>query len=180
MSYLLKVYDDNMYSDLCDLILDSVIDEKNKTVDNTKNLIKTLDRFKIFNLVYDGNTPIACGGAYISDFDPDFAFIGVRSYVLPDYRHERIIRNYILTAHKRWAIDNGIKAIGVSFNDYNKNLLKLWNSPRLGGGKDERYPEHLFYSNFNQVPFPVTIKNVKQYVTYEVLGNWAYDWNQLM
>jgi len=179
MNYILKVYDNNIYDDLRNLILESLIDDKNKTDHNMKRLVDTLPRFGLFNIVYDQNKPIACGGLYISDFDPEFAFIGVRSYVLPEYRHERVIRNYILTAHKQWAIDNNIKAIGISFNDYNKNLLKLWNSSRLGSGKDKRYPEHLFYSNFNEVPFPVKIKNTKQYVAYEILKNWKYDWESI-
>ena len=50
----------------------------------------------------------------------------------------------------------------MSFNDYNKNLIKLWSKPRLSMPA-ECLPQHLFYSNFNIVPFPVIIKNTKQY-----------------
>jgi len=179
MSYILKVYDDNtMYNDLRNLILDSIIDDKNQAAGNMVRLSETLSRFNLFNLVYDGDKPIACGGLYISDFDPRFAFIGVRSYVLPEYKQKRIIKNYILTAHKQWAIKNKIKAIGMSFNDYNKNLIKLWSKPRLGMPA-ECLPQHLFYSNFNIVPFPINIRETKQYVAYENLDSWEYDWNKL-
>jgi len=179
MTYVVKVYDNSMYNDLSDLILESSIDKKNEASDNMRILFETLSRFKLFNLVYDGNMPIACGGTYISDFDPDFAFIGVRSYILPEYKHKQIIRNYILTAHKQWAIDNTIKAIGVSFNEYNKNMIRFWDKARLSITKQERLPQHLFYSNFNEVPFPLEIRNTKQYVAYEKLENWEYDWKSL-
>ena len=168
-----------MYNDLCDLILDSVVDDKNKATENMERLIDTLPRFKIFNLVYDGDKLIACGGAYASDFDPKFAFVGVRSYVLPEYKNLLITRNYILTAHKKWAMENGMKAVGLSVNEYNKNIINLWKTPRIGRNKLIRKPQHLFYFNFNEVPFPVNIRETKQYVAYENLDSWEYDWNKL-
>lgn len=168
-----------MYNDLCDLILDSVVDDKNKATENMERLIDTLARFKIFNLVYDGDKLIACGGAYASDFDPKFAFVGVRSYVLPEYKNLLITRNYILTAHKKWAMENGMKAVGLSVNEYNKNIINLWKTPRIGRNKLIRKPQHLFYFNFNEVPFPVNIRETKQYVAYENLDSWEYDWNKL-
>jgi hypothetical protein len=179
MSYLLKTYDNTMYNDLCGLIRDSVVDDKNKATENMERLIITLPRFKIFNLVYDADKPIACGGAYVSDFDSKFAFVGVRSYVLPEYKNLLIARNYILTAHKKWAIENGMKAIGLSVNEYNKNIINLWKTPRIGRNKLIRKAQHLFYLNFNEVPFPVNIRETKQYVAYENLDSWEYDWNKL-
>ena len=179
MSYLLRTYDDSMYNDLHGIILESLLDDKNKTTYNMKELMNTLYRFGTFNIVYDREKAIACGGAYVSEFDPNFALIGVRSYVLPEYKNKLVIRNYILTEHKKWAIQNGMQAIGLSFNEYNKNAIKLWSKPRLGSTKLVREPNHFGYLNLNEVPFPVTIQNTKQYVLYENLNSWLYEWENI-
>jgi len=179
MNYLLRKYNDSLQEDLYNLIEQSLLDDKNRTMDNMKNLFHILPRFDEFNIIYDKINPIACGGIYISDFSNSFAFIGVRSYVLPEYRHLNIIRNILLTHHKRWAINHNLKAIGISFNEHNKNLIKAWDRTRIGENKSPRLEYHLFFHNKFIVPFAVNIKNTKQYVMYEKLDDWDFEWDKI-
>ena len=48
---------------------------------------------------------------------------------------------------------------------------------RLGEKRTARQPYHLFYNNFNEVEFPVTIQYTKQWIIYEKLDpNFDFNW----
>jgi hypothetical protein len=80
-----------------------------------------------------------------------------------------------------WCQEKNIKLIALTFNNYNKNLIQVFKKRRLGEKVDRlktRNPGHLFYNNFNEVKFPVSIQYTKQWVVYEKLDiNWDYDWS---
>lgn len=146
-------------------------------------LLEKSDRFSvrgIYNVLFDNDTVIACSGIYTSAFCKDLAIAGTRTWICKNYRNLSIAREQLLPAEKAWAIKNGFKAIAVCFNDYNKNMPKLWNRMRLGENRTPRQPYHMFYNGLNEVPFPVTIQYTPQWVIYEKINAaFDFDWTTL-
>ena len=131
----------------------------------------------IFYLVLDDNNIIACGGAYQSKFCSDILIAGARTWVSKEYRNLSVSREYLLPNQKKFAINKNYKAIALSFNNYNKNIIKIWKRTRLGEHRLPRQSHHLFYNNFNEVDFPVTIQYTKHWIIYEKLDpNFDFDW----
>ncbi len=120
---------------------------------------------------------IGCSGVYISDFNPQIGILGCRTWVSSKYRNQSLVRDYLLPAQREWAKDRNAFAVGLTFNDYNKNLINTWKRVRLGEKRTARQPYHLFYNNFNEVDFPVTIQYTKQWIIYEKIDpNFEFDW----
>jgi hypothetical protein len=134
-----------------------------------------------FHILYDNNKVVACGGVYKSFFDSKIALAGVRTYVDVKYRHNSILREHLLPIHKRWAIENNCDIVGLSFNEYNKNIIEIFKRRRLGESLDRmiREPHMLFYNGLNELDYPVNIQNTKQYIIYETLNEYTYDWEQI-
>jgi len=149
-------------------------------------ILEYTNRFKepngVFHVMSIGDTMVACGGVYISDFSPNVAILGARTWVHERYRNQQLIRNYILPEQKKWAVEHGASCLALTFNEYNKNISVLFKRTRMGEDHNRlhnREPKHLFYNNFNEVPFPVTIQHTQQYVIYENLSNEVFDWSAL-
>jgi hypothetical protein len=146
-------------------------------------ILERTDRFKkngSFYILFDNEKIIACGGAYTSDFSNEVALLGVRTWVHREYRHKLISREYLLPKQKDWAIKSNHKAVALTFNDYNKNIMKLWSRNRLGEIRTIREFHHVGYNNVNIVGFPVMIQYTKQYVLYEKLDEiWNFDWETI-
>jgi hypothetical protein len=136
-----------------------------------------------YHIVFDGETIVACGGVYISNFSQDIAFIGVRTWVNKIYRNQSILREHLLPIQKSWCQEKNIKIIALTFNDYNKNLIQVFQKRRLGETKERittRQPHHLFYNNLIKVEFPVVIQYTKQWVIYEILDStFNFDWKNI-
>ena len=143
-------------------------------------ILKNTSRFTfpngVFHLIYDGKEIIGCGGIYKSSFDSNIAMAGVRSWLKSNYRTKQIIRNHLLVAHKRWAKRNGVKIIALSFNQYNRNLVRIF---ERGQRFRTRTALHMFSSNFNVVEYLVMIQNVPQWVIFEELDPYQFDWSKL-
>lgn len=134
----------------------------------------------IFHLLIHNDQIIACSGAYRSKFSKDILIAGARTWVSKNYRNLLLSREYLLPAEKKFAIDNGYKAIALSFNDYNKNIIEIWKRSRLGEKLSPRQPYHMFYNNFNEVEVPVEIQYTSQWVIYEKLDpEFNFDWNSI-
>jgi hypothetical protein len=153
---------------------------------STKNntlpyLLENTDRFKIggiYNIAFDNNTIVGCSGIYTSAFCPELAIAGTRTWIHKDYRNKSIARNVLLPAEKAWAIENKFKAIAICFNDYNKNMPKIWQRIRFGEKRTPRQSHHLFYNGVNELEFPVTIQYTKQWIMYEKLDtSFDFDWS---
>jgi hypothetical protein len=130
-----------------------------------------------FYIVYDDEKVIACGGVSKLATNAFIALAGTRTWIAAEYRHQSIARNYLLPEHKAWAIKNNCKQVALTFNDYNKNIITIWKRTRLGEKRSPRESRHLCYSNFNEVPFPVTIQYTSQWVIYEKIDTeWKFDW----
>lgn len=137
----------------------------------------------VYHIVFDNETIVACGGVYISNFSQDIAFGGVRTWVNKIYRNQSILREYLLPVQKSWCQEKQIKILALTFNDYNKNLIQVFQKRRLGETKDRittRQPHHLFYGNLTKVDFPVVIQYTKQWVIYETLDStFNFDWKNI-
>jgi len=143
-------------------------------------ILKTNERFSnnrgMFHLLYDDEKIIGCGGVYISDFSSRVAIAGVRTWIDRKYRNLQYIKNYILVENKSWAVKRSVDVIALSFNYYNKNLIKLFT---IGMKLGTRTEKHIFYNNFNMLEFPVMIRNTPQWVIYENLTDYRFDWGSL-
>jgi len=146
-------------------------------------ILKHTNRFQnngLYHVVFDGNSVVACGGAYTSDFCTDIAIIGVRTWIHHSYRNQLIARNYLLPVERTWAIDNNHKAIMMSFNDYNKSVMKIWNKRRIGEHRTKREDYHFGFNGTHEIPFPVRIQYTKQYGMYEKINDsWEFDWESI-
>jgi hypothetical protein len=150
-------------------------------------LLNNRDRFKYpngnFSVLFDEDKVIACSGVYRSSFDANIGIAGVRTFIHEQYRHLSLNREYFLVEQKKWCLSNNIKIVMLTFNDYNKNLINVFKRRRLGEKNDRcntREPKHLFYSNFNEVPFPVTIQYTPQWAIYEKLDpTFEFDWSSI-
>ena len=129
-----------------------------------------------FHLALDNGVIVACSGVYKGAFSNEVAIGGCRTWISKDYRHQGLPREIFLPAHKKWALDNNCKIIAITFNDYNKNLIEAFKRKRLGEQRLPRQPRHLFYSGLNEINFPVIIQYTPQWIIYEKLTNWDYNW----
>jgi len=133
-----------------------------------------------FYLVYDDKKIVACGGVSKLATNAFIALAGTRTWIANEYRNQSIARNYLLPEHKAWAIKNNCKQVALTFNDYNKNIIAIWKRTRLGEKRTPREPRHMFYSNFNEIEFPVTIQYTSQLVIYEKLDpEWKFNWQMI-
>jgi len=146
-------------------------------------ILEYTDRFSnngIYQVLFDGNKVVASSGAYVSAFCDELAIVGVRTWIRKEYRNLSLAREYLLPIEKAWAIENKLKAIAVSFNDYNKNIATLWKRMRLGENRTPRQSYHMFYNGINEITFPVNIQYTKQWVMYEKLDkSFDYDWSKI-
>ena len=133
-----------------------------------------------FFLVIYQTEIVGCGGIYFSEFDSKFALAGCRTWINSAHRNKSLPREILLPAQKKWAQDRNATAVGLTFNNYNKNLISTWKRMRLGEKRLPRQPYHLFYNNFNEVDFPVIIQCTKQWVIYEKLDTtFNFDWSTI-
>lgn len=130
-----------------------------------------------FTVIYDDKKITGCGAVYKAPFNSNIALAGTRTWIDTNYRNKFIVREQLLPTHKAWAINNNCKQIVLCFNDYNKNLKEIWKRKRLGENRSARQPHHIFYSNFNELDFPVMIQKTPQWVIYEKLDpDWNFNW----
>lgn len=135
-----------------------------------------------FHVLTVNDNIVACAGVYRSDFDEDVAILGCRTWVHEYYRHRLFVRNYILPVQKKWAIENNCRVLAITFNDYNKNLIKTFQRLRMGENSERlgsRTDEHLFFKNMNVIEYPVLVKNTLQWVAYEKLTDYDFDWESI-
>jgi hypothetical protein len=149
-------------------------------------ILNNTDRFKnsgTFHILLHDNQIVLCGGVYKSEFSKNIALAGTRTWVKKEYRNLSLIRDYLLPEHKAWSIKNGCKQIVICFNEYNKNLRKIFYRNRLGEPNNRifnRSEQHLFHSNINELPFAVNIQDTPQWILYEKIDpNWEFDWTSL-
>jgi len=144
-----------------------------------KLIVSTQFNNGIFNLAFHDDRIIGCSGAYVSAFHDKIVIAGNRTWITKSYRNMGLPREYFLPKEKEWAIERNMSIIALTFNDYNKNLITTFKRMRLGESRSIREPKHIFYNNMFVVPFPVTIQYTKQYVAYETLTNWDFDWKSI-
>lgn len=145
-------------------------------------ILEKTDRFKnngFYQILFDGDTIVACSGAYRSHFCDDVAILGNRTWIHKDHRNRLLVRDYLLPAEKAWAIQEGYKAVALTFNDYNKNLAALWKRKRLGDKRTPIQPYNFGYK-YHIVDFPVNVQYTKQWLIYDILDeSFKYDWEQI-
>jgi hypothetical protein len=150
-------------------------------------VLEQTDRFNdvngVFHIIYNDSDIVACGGVYKSQFNDLVGIGGVRTWTNDKYRHQSLLREFLLPLHKSWCIENNIKIVALSFNEYNKNLIQVFKRRRLGEHCDRinnRQPHHLFYNGVNEPGFPVVIQYTKQWVIYEKLDpSFDFDWTSI-
>ena len=156
-------------------------EQKNNTL---LYILEKTDRFRTngaFTILFDNLAVLACSGVYRSNFCDDFAIAGTRTWIHKNYRNKQIPREILLPHEKAWAIKNSYKAIGLCFNDYNKNIIEIFYRKRLGETRTKRDKHHMFYNGVNKLDYPIIIQHTKQWVIYEVLNDsFNFDWSTLL
>lgn len=158
-------------------------DDWNNHQETLPFILEKTDRFKVkgqFHVLFQNEKIALCGGVYLSDFSKYISIAGTRTWVTKEYRNQALIRDFLLPAHKKWSIDRQCKQVAICFNEYNKNLKKIFYRNRLGESDDRLFTRssyHLFHSNINELPFTVNIQDTPQWVLYEKIDqDWDFDW----
>lgn len=121
----------------------------------------------------------AVAGVYLSDFDENVAIGSVRAWVSNEYRGKFLIGKHILPEQLAWAKQKNCKLFFLTFNEYNKNLIKIVKRNGLGRAKN-RTPDMLFYNGIKEAPFPCNIQYTKQWVVYDVIDeNYIFNWDSI-
>lgn len=175
-----KASDAQAYANMWD---DNWIDK----VNTLPYVLEQTDRFNDingeFHIIYNDSDIVACGGVYRSQFSNSVGIGGVRTWTNYKYRHQSLLRDFLLPLHKSWCIEHDMKMILLSFNEYNKNLIQVFKRRRLGEQKERinnRESHHLFYNGVNELEFPVTIQYTKQWIMYEKLDpSFEFDWTSI-
>lgn len=127
------------------------------------------------------NDKIAIGsGVYVSKFDPYVALGGVRSWVNEEHRGKFLLGGTILPKHLEWSKAMGMKTLALTFNEYNKHLIR--NFGKTGLGTPRRRPEGAIFhgSDPHIVPFPVEIQYTQQWVLYRKIDeNYEPNWQSI-
>ena len=135
-----------------------------------------------YYVLLDDDKFVASGGVYFSEWSSSIAMGGIRTWVHIDYRNKFLAADYILPACKKWAVKNDCGIITLTFNDYNKNLIKTWTRIRAGENKTRirrRKSKHIFYNNLIVIDFPLEINYTKQWLIYEKLDNdFNFNWEE--
>lgn len=150
-------------------------------------ILNNTDRFQdnngAFFVLTDDDKIIGCSGIYKAPFCESIGVAGTRMWISKSYRNKSLARDYILPAQKSWAVDQGLKQIALTFNEYNKNLIESFKRIRFGESSNrltQREPKHIFYNGLVEIEFPVEIQHVRQWVIYEPLDiTWSWNWNQI-
>jgi len=136
-----------------------------------------------YYVLLDGDNFVASGGVHFSEWTDNIAMGGIRTWVHTDYRNKFLAADYILPACKKWAVKNGCNIITLTFNDYNKNLIKTWTRIRVGENKSrirQRKSKHIFYNNLVVIDYPLEINYTKQWLIYENLsGIFDFNWQEI-
>ncbi len=134
-------------------------------------------------VLFDGPQPVASGGVYFSEWTNEIAMAGIRTWAHTEHRNKLLVAQYILPACKAWAVKNKCKSITLTFNEYNKNLIKVCIRTRAGESATRitgRTPKRLFYNGATVVDFPLEINYTKQWLIYENLDNeFLFDWGKI-
>lgn len=157
---------------------------ENKTNTLLYLLLKTTQFSKengIFSFIYnDNNEIIASCGAYKSEFDSNVVIGGVRSWKLPKFRGLPDIATKIMPYHYDWAIQNNAKIFILTFNEYNKKMMRvLHRSGEFQGKQFLKFGEKPsdFYPSMDVLPFMIRVKNVMQHVLYKKIDpNYQPKW----
>jgi hypothetical protein len=157
-----------------------------RTENNTlRYLLEVDNKFNLgeYYVLFNDELPVASGGVYFSEWSEDIAMAGIRTWAHTEHRNKLLVAEYILPACKAWAVKNECKAITLTFNEYNKNLVKVFTRIRAGETATRisgRTPKRLFYNGVNVVDFPLEINYTKQWLIYEKLfEHWMFNWEEI-
>jgi hypothetical protein len=122
---------------------------------------------------------VAVAGVYISDFDSRVAIGSVRAWVTNEYRGKFVIGKYILPKQLKWAKEKNCALFFLTFNEYNKDLIKIVKRSGFGRLKN-RTSDMLFFNGVKEAPYPCLVQNTKQWVVYDVIDpTYSFDWQKI-
>jgi hypothetical protein len=145
-------------------------------------LLYNSDRFSngdMFMLFDDNDNILALSGVNVSEFDSNVALGGVRTWLNKDMRGQFVVGRHLLPKQLKWAKDNRLKIVALTFNDYNKRLIPYFARSGFGIQK-KRNPNSMFYNGQHILDFPVTINYTKQWVIYHKIDEtYSPDWDSI-
>jgi len=129
-----------------------------------------------FYLLIDNDKIVGCSGVYKSEYSEKLVIAGARTWLSRSYRNVQHLKNDFLPLQRDWAIEHKADVIALSFNKYNVSAIRLF---RIGQKTGSRSPRHIFYKNYNELDFPVIIQYTPQWVIYENLNDYQFDWEMI-
>lgn len=134
-------------------------------------------------LLINNQKIIAVSGYYASSFNSAIYILGVRSWVLKEFRFNLLIANQLLPYQLQRVKNRQAYAAIITFNEANKSFAKLIersnrnpdSASKFFFGK--QYPE--IYKDMIFWKHPLKIKSVKQWVLIKNLKPNNFDWNSL-
>lgn len=145
-------------------------------------------RFSIHNgglqlLVNEGGSIVAVSGYYRSDFNDRIYIIGVRSWVLKEFRHNLLIAEYMLPYQLNEVVKRNADFALITFNESTRAFAQLIERANKNPNDSlkfffgSKYPD--LYKDMKLWPYPLKIKNVKQWVLIKSLTKSHFDWASL-
>lgn len=134
-------------------------------------------------LLYEDQKIVATSGYYQADFDQGVYLMGVRSWVLKEYRFNLLVAMYLLPEQLKQIQKRGGHSAVISFNESTRSFAKLIERSnknpemKLKFFFGEKYPE--IYKDMVLWERPVKIKSVKQWILIKKLSENTFDWNTL-
>ena len=134
-------------------------------------------------LVNDQDVIMAISGYYRSDFAPEIYIMGVRSWVLKEFRHNLLIADFLLSYQLSEIKKRKAHFAIITFNESTLAFAKLIErSNKYPQAKNkfffgDKYPE--LYKDMRLWPSPLKIKNVKQWILIKDLADSHFDWSAL-
>lgn len=138
----------------------------------------------VCNFLYYNNDCIGVSGAYISDFCDKVIIGGVRSYLLDGHKNKYLWAEHCLPSQMQFAYRVGAGYFLLTFNDYNKNIAKIFLRAGKGKGSGLGTRRHVspgqFSSDITMWPKRLMIKNTPQWTLVKQIDFLQhYDFSQI-
>lgn len=101
-----------------------------KNMDNSINgllhNIETKDRWTKtdgeISILNHSDTVIGVSAVEFSNLHPNLSIGGIRCWLDPNFRNDQLVTTYLLNSNLEWSKNNGMWAMMLTFNDYNKTI----------------------------------------------------------
>jgi hypothetical protein len=106
-----------------------------------------------------------------STLSPDLGSGGNRCWLLPEYRKNNEVTQYLLASNLNWCKKHNKKGMVLSFNDYNKWIYDTIAKRTTGKGSALGKVWSNWWNDCLLLPRQITLQNAKQWAVIKPLAN---------